>query len=40
LNTDDKDGEFGGIDDANRPRPIGYKNMKLLLARAAGPLVS
>jgi hypothetical protein len=40
LNVDDEAAECGGIDDTNKPRPTGYKNVKVLLAGAAGPLVS
>jgi hypothetical protein len=40
LNIDDEATECGGIDDANKPGPTGYKNMKVFLAGAAGSLVS
>jgi hypothetical protein len=40
LNIDDEAAEFGGIDDANKPGPTNYKSMKVLLAGAAGSLVS
>jgi hypothetical protein len=39
LNVDDEAAEFG-IDETNKPGPTDYKNMKVFLAGAAGPLVS
>ena len=40
MNVDDEAAEFGGIDETNKAGPTDYKNMKVFLAGAAGPLVS